>query len=114
MKGVGIYNVDSTTIKQDTELLEENVTRILLTVPGERVGNPLFGSKFKTFLFDLGTIMQEEILSDIYNSVSKWEPRIKINNIKLTPSDPNILSIKIDAVVKQTLEVFTFDKVIKY
>ena len=49
MKGIGIYGTDSPTIKTDVDLITENVTRILLTVPGERVNNPLFGCKFKTF-----------------------------------------------------------------
>ena len=114
MKGIAIYGVDSITIKQDTDLIEENLTRILLTVPGERVGNPTFGSKFKTFLFDTSLIMREEILSDVNNSVAKWEPRITVNNIQFNDIDPNTIAILIVATIKETLETFTFEKVIKY
>ena len=114
MKGLGFYNTDSLTIKQDTDLLEENVTRILLTLPGERVGNPSFGCRFKTFLFDQFTIMQEEIVSEIVTALAKWEPRITVDNVVLNSVDPNTLSVRILMTVNQTLETFTFEKVIRF
>jgi phage baseplate assembly protein W len=113
LKGVGIYNVDSPTIKQDLDLLEENITRILLTQPGERVGNPFFGSKFKSFLFDLSVVMQEEVLSEIVSAIGKWEPRVTVDSIKMTNVDPNVIAVRILMTVNETLETFTFEKVIR-
>ena len=114
MTGLGFYNTDSPTIKQDTDLLEENITRILLTVPGERVGNSGFGSRFKNYLFDLSVVMQEEIVSEIATAISRWEPRVTINNIKLTNVDTNTMAVRVEMTVKLTLEIFTFEKVIKF
>jgi phage baseplate assembly protein W len=114
LRGVGIYNTESPTIKQDLDLLEENITRILLTMPGERVGNPNFGCKFKSFLFDQSVIMKEEVVSEIATAITRWEPRVDINNIKLTDVDPNTLAVRLEMTVKETLEIFTFEKVIKF
>jgi hypothetical protein len=114
LRGLGIYNTDSPTIKQDTDLLEENITRILLTVPGERVGNPGFGSRFKNYLFDLSVVMQEEIVSEIATAISRWEPRVTVDNIKLTNVDTNTMAVRIEMTIRQTLQIFTFEKVIKF
>lgn len=113
MKGVGIYNVDSPTILQDSALLEENLTRILLTMPGERVGNPTFGCRFKAFLFDQSIIMKEEIMSEIATAIGKWEPRVTVQAITLTNLDANTLAVKVEVIINETLEVFTLEKVVR-
>ena len=114
MKGPAIYNVTSPVIKTDTDLITESITRILLTVPGERVGNPVFGCKFKTFLFDLDIVMREEMISDISNAIAKWEPRITINKITLQDLDPQTIGVSLVATINQTLAPFTYDQVIRY
>ncbi len=60
MKGLGIYNEDAPVLKSDLDLVEENISRILLTTPGERVNNPLFGCKLKNFIFDLDDLFKED------------------------------------------------------
>ena len=114
MKGIGFYNTQSPIIKRETDLINENVTRVLLTVPGERVGNPTFGSRFKTFLFDLDVVMKEEVVSDINSSISRWEPRITINKIDLTNLDPNTITVKLEATIKSTLQNYSLEQVIRY
>ena len=114
MRGICLYNTDSPTIKTSTDLITENVTRILLTVPGERVNNPLFGCKFKTFLFDLEVVMREEVISNIANAIAKWEPRITINNIFMNEVDPNTVAVSFTATINSNLAPFTYDQVIRY
>lgn len=114
MQGIGIYNTTGPEIKSDLELLEENVTRILFTLPGERVNNPNFGSKLKLFLFELETVMMEEVKSEIANSLARWEPRIEPNIIEIA-SNPeiNTFSLKIEYVNKEDYEVYTYEKLIR-
>jgi phage baseplate assembly protein W len=114
MRGPAIYNVISPVIKIDVDLITESVTRILLTVPGERVGNVTFGCKFKTFLFDLDIVMREEMLSDISNAIAKFEPRITINNISIKDMDPQTIAVSLIATINQTLAPFTYDQIIRY
>ncbi|MDD4876035.1 MAG: GPW/gp25 family protein [Dehalococcoidales bacterium] len=105
MKGLSFYDEIFLTIKEDEEILKENITRILLTSPGERVNNPLFGSNLRNFLFDLGVVMREEVESDIISSITKWEPRVLINSIT-TEERPteNTFVIHLECTNKDTLE----------
>ena len=114
MKGIGYFGEEVFIIKQDLSLLEESILRILLTVPGERVDNPNFGSKLQNYLFDLSSIFIEEARADIYSSISKWEPRVTVSNVSVDIIDVNTASIRIDATVKATLEELSIQKIISY
>lgn len=114
MRGIGIYNEDSITLKSNLDLLEENISRILLTNQGERVCNPTFGCRFKNFLFDMQNIMQEEALAEVASAIGKWEPRVTVQNISIVNIDANTLAIKIDLVENTTLETFTFNRLIRF
>ena len=114
MKGLSFYNETFLTIKEDEEILKENITRILLTSPGERVDNPLFGSHLKAFVFELGSVMREEVESDIVSSIQRWEPRVIINGIT---TEENLAEsqfmIRIDCTNADTLEPFTFEQILR-
>lgn len=114
MKGVAFFGENSTTIKSDTELIEEDITRVLLTVPGERVNNPSFGCQLKTYLFQLDVIMQEEVDSEIKRAISRWEPRVNVLVIRTGRIDDRTFELKIGCQIKQTLEEFTYEKLIRY
>ena len=114
MKGLSFYNETFLTIKEDEEILKENINRILLTSLGERVNNPLFGSHLRAFLFDLGTVMREEVESDIVSSVQKWEPRVTINSITTEENQAeSTFTINIVCINNDTLEEFTFDQILR-
>lgn len=114
MKGVSFYGESSITIKSDTSLIKENITRILMTVPDERVNNTSFGCKLKTFIFDLDFIMQEEVDGEITKAISRWEPRVNVLGIKTSRINENELKIKVGCQIKDTLEEFTYEKLIMY
>lgn len=111
MKGLGFYGTDTVEIKQDVDLYKENITRILLTEPGERVLSS-FGSKFKGFLFQLNYIMQEEINSEIARAIAQWEPRITVKSMRTSRPDPNTFHINLILEIKETLEEFGYDQLI--
>ena len=114
MKGLAFYNEIFLTLKEDEDILKENITRILLTTPRERVDNPLFGSHLRSFLFDLGVVMREEVESDIVSSIQRWEPRVIINSIT-TEENPaeSTFVIHIECTKSDTLEEFTFDQILR-
>jgi len=114
LKGLALYNETFLTIKEDEDILKENITRILLTSPGERVDNPLFGSHLKAFLFDLGIVMRDEVESDIVSSIQRWEPRVIINSIT-TEENPaeSTFTITIVCTNNDTLEQFTFEQILR-
>jgi phage baseplate assembly protein W len=114
VKGLCFYGEESPVVKQDLDLLEESITRILLTVPGERVGNVNFGSRLQNYLFDLSAVFIEEARSDIYSAINKWEPRVNVTNITINVVDVETAVIRIECIVKETLELFSIEKILKF
>lgn len=112
MKGVAYYNDDFFSIKEDEELLRENMIRIILTSPGERVNNPLFGCKLKEFLFDFDNYILEDIKLEIIKSVQKWEPRVSITGVYITKEENYRFHVLIEAISNITGEELQFDTII--
>jgi phage baseplate assembly protein W len=114
MKGIVFYNQNFLVVQEDEDVIQENISRILLTSPGERVNNPTFGSLFKQYIFAQDVVMMEEIKSEAYKSISRWEPRLAISNIVTEQINDNTMRIHIDGIYKETLEPFTYEKTIQY
>ena len=114
MKGISFFGESSFTIKEDTNLIKENITRILMTIPGERVNKPSFGCELKNFIFELDFIMQEEVEGEIIKSISRWEPRVDVLGVQTKRMNENTLEIKVGCQIKDTLEEFTYEKLIMY
>jgi phage baseplate assembly protein W len=66
--------------------------QLLLTVPGERVHRPNFGTRLRTSVFEqLDSIAMEEIVDDIKSALSQFEPRLIGSNVVVEPDDVNQL-----------------------
>ena len=111
MKSPTFYNTDFLVIDEDMEVLRESVKRIIMTAPGERVNNPLFGCKLKKYIFDFDTYLEEDIKSDIINSIARWEPRVSVNDIIINKEDEYRFSVVIDCQKNNSAETFTIDTV---
>jgi len=98
--GFGMVDTLADAVHQDLRIL-------LLTAPGERTMDPLFGVGLKRFLFqNLTTSVLGEIEARIQQQVSKYLPFIKIENIQFSSAldsagtfvpdiDQNLLGITI-------------------
>jgi hypothetical protein len=69
-------------------IIRQSIETILETDPGERVMLPTFGCGLRRFLMQPNspatrTAMQQEI-SD---SLRRWEPRIQVSEVSVTPGD---------------------------
>lgn len=86
------------TIVKNAESVRQSVKMILATFPGERWMNPEFGSRIRTLLFEpIDDITAEFIKVEIVDAVSRWENRITIKNIDVSPDyDKNIYKIRFD------------------
>ena len=69
--------------------IKNSLHNIFSWTPGERILNPEFGSNLRKLLYEgLTDFNQELIIAEIHNSVSQWEPRVRIDDIvKLTSTD---------------------------
>lgn len=73
--------------KTDDQAVTQSIKNILFTEKGEIPFDPLFGSGVRKLLFEKMSPITEMLLSEeIENALNNFEPRIEINNIKLTPN----------------------------
>ena len=88
----GFFKQTKTTLQQ----AKYNIINLLKTIPGERLGQPTFGSQLHSILFepmneDFGDVLEDSIRS----SLEKWLPYINIKNIEITMPDYNINRVNI-------------------
>ena len=88
----GYFKQTKTTLQQ----AKYNIINLLKTIPGERLGQPTFGSQLHTILFepmneDFGDILEDSIRT----SMETWLPYINIKNIEITFPDYNIDRVNI-------------------
>jgi phage baseplate assembly protein W len=116
MKGIGIYNEDFVQLKEDRELIKENIRRVLTTVPGEQVGNLNFGSRIREYLFNFSNVLLEDLEQVIVSAISMWEPRVNILNVSVLIDDKKEEKINIDLVLqlKDSLDEFNLNLPINF
>ena len=75
----GFFNKTRTTLEQT----RSNIRNLLLTIKGERLGNPTFGSDLMRIIFepDAGNI-NDRIEESIRSSIAEWLPAVNIRNIE--------------------------------
>ena len=89
------------------EATKQNLTSLILTVPGERIMDPDFGVGIKKYLFELdNTETFTSVSSKIYEQVSTYLPYVEIVDLSMVsqaddPSiDANLVFLKIVYVIK--------------
>lgn len=113
MKGPGFYGQDFFTIKTDEELIRENLIRVLLTSPGERPMSK-FGCRLKDYLFDQSTVLKQDVETEIVKAINKWEPRVNVISATAEITADNKAKINISCQIKETLDNFDLNTVIRF
>jgi len=76
----GFFKQTKTTLQQ----AKYNIINLIKTIPGERLGQPAFGSNLHSILFEPMNEDFSEILEDsIRTSMSTWLPYINVKNIDI-------------------------------
>jgi uncharacterized protein len=91
-------------VRREQEL-EEAMRLILSTYPGERPMRPEFGCRLRDYVFRGGTDETRGALAmEVRNSIMRWEPRVDIPWVNVTPhpDDPSLLYIDITYEIKAT------------
>lgn len=74
-------------VRREREL-EEAMRLILSTYPGERPMRPEFGCKLRDYVFrPINAQTVSALTMDVRNALVRWEPRIDIHDIKVSPDD---------------------------
>ena len=88
----GYFKQTKTTLQQ----AKYNIINLLQTIPGERLGNPTFGSNLHSILFEPMDEDFSDVLEDsIRTSLETWLPYISIKNIEVVMPDYNINRVNI-------------------
>ena len=70
---------DFAMTKNSLQQAEHNLKNLLLTYPGERVGQPEFGSRLRELCFEqIDDTLPERIEEEVRRAVSVWLPYINI------------------------------------
>lgn len=78
---------------EDVKKVKESVYNILLTIPGERVMRPLFGSDLYRLLFEDNDEMLKDMFKfEIQKAISQWEPRVSIDNIDVVVDETTVIA----------------------
>ena len=86
---VNPINSDLIGVKNDTAIAR-SIRNLIFTVPGERFFNEDLGSKVSQVLFDtVDDISASAIRDEIEDTIIKYEPRVKIKDIRVKPDFDN-------------------------
>ena len=78
------FSLTKTTIEQSVH----NLRNLLLTVVGERVGQPEFGSQLKAICFEqIDDELPIKIENEVRRAVSKWLSHIEIKSVETLTQD---------------------------
>jgi len=109
-KGLGFpARVDSESgkceLSSGEDLIEESILMILGTAKGERVMRPDFGCGIRELIFAPNNTVTATLV-DVYikEALLKWEPRIEVTSVAVTPDrdEDNRLNIDIGYRIKTT------------
>ena len=80
---------DTITVKNDTAIAR-SIRNLVFTTPGERFFNPNLGSGVSKLLFDnIDDITAAVIRDEIEETIIKYEPRVKLKDIRVEPDYDN-------------------------
>ena len=104
----GAYELNK-TIK---EAVKQNLRNMLLTQPGERVMDPLFGLGLNSYLFEnFSTFVAGDIRSGLIIQIEKYMPFIELLDFSSEQGNPllgestNLLKVRVDFLIKPLDEV---------
>lgn len=78
--------------------VREALRVLLLTEPGERLMRENFGCGLRRFLFEPNTVTTRELIrQQIEQTISRWEPRVSIQEVSVEadPENPRLVAINI-------------------
>ena len=67
----------------DVDAVKNAVHNIFTWIPGERILDPEFGNKVRTYLYEgITEFSSEQIIAEINHAVQKYEPRATIDSVQ--------------------------------
>lgn len=91
---------NSLTLTEGPDKVRQSIWLILETEPGERIMRPNFGCGLRRYLMKPNNSATRALIQkDVTRSLSLWEPRIKLQEVTVSPGeDPSMILIRISYV----------------
>ena len=108
-------NTDFAMTRNSLQQAKHNLKNLLLTFPGERVGQPEFGSRMREICFEpIDDNLPTKIEEEVRRAVSSWLPYINIQEVNTLTDDGDenkiFVEVKYSTVLnQQTSESITLD-----
>ena len=106
---------DFAMTKNSLQQARHNLKNLLLTYPGERVGQPEFGSKLRELFFEqIDDNLPERIEEEVRKAISIWLPYINVTEVQTLneEGDDNKIFVRVTystTLSPQTREQITLD-----
>tara|TARA_A100001515_G_scaffold111267_2_gene92320 strand:- start:500 stop:892 length:393 start_codon:yes stop_codon:yes gene_type:complete len=101
-------------IKGFPDLVSQNFKMLMLTSPGERLMDPLFGVGLKRYIFEQNHPVTHSLIeSEISSQVSKYMPYLELRNIEFFAED-SLLTVRIRYFIKPIKKIQSFTLVENY
>lgn len=92
--GIGLGKSLNTPIYNAIEQARNNLINLILTIKGERVMQPSFGTDLMRFIFlpNTDSELKQRINATIFESVAYWLPYVQIQELEIitADTDPNL------------------------
>jgi uncharacterized protein len=87
----------SLSYEQGPEKVRQSIFLILETDPGERLMRPTFGCGLRRYLMKPNTTATRALIQrDVQAALAQWEPRIRLDEVRVDPGDdPALVLISI-------------------
>lgn len=105
--GMIFYDKEFIIFSSGVNVLKENIKRILMTRPGERVNNLTYGSRLQEYIFSNSGLAIEDILTEIKSSIERNDNRIIVDDVVLDKNENEVINISIYAHERTTKEVIS-------
>jgi len=101
--------INNTTFLSDVDSIfdlvavQNSIVTVFTTSPGQKILNPTFGLDLRSYLFEPITENTAFFIrDDIFNNLSKYEPRVVVRNVSVVPNiDEQLYEITLQIDVPQ-------------
>lgn len=105
-------NLDFAMTKNSLEQSKHNLRNLLLTYPGERLGQPQFGSRLRQLVFEqIDEELPSRIEEEVKRSISQWLPYINVLSVQTLTDEGDTNKIFVKLEYSTTLNPDTINQI---
>lgn len=76
----------------DDDLIQDSLLQLVLTMTGERIMRPTFGTNAPSFVFENNdAVLGNLIRAEVQGVVAKYEPRVQLMDVQVEQKDSEVI-----------------------